>query len=101
MRTTTGNDRDNLLLHMQQKVVTGILCNVRVDEGRWISDERSNRAGTASSPCCVTDRSFDGAEPSAPQVVRLLELTLSGIPVHSARLESKQELVRTIQLCQR
>src|SRR5439155_10104790 len=38
LRTPTGNDcvtiirntQDNLLLHMQQKVVLGILCNVRV-----------------------------------------------------------------------
>jgi hypothetical protein len=38
LRTTTGNDRlsntrnahDNLLLHMQRKVVMGVLCNVRI-----------------------------------------------------------------------
>ncbi len=28
--STTQNGHDNLLLHMQQKVVMGILCNVRV-----------------------------------------------------------------------
>jgi len=28
--STTQNGHDNLLLHIQQKVVMGILCNVRV-----------------------------------------------------------------------